>query len=358
MTRFVQIHLLTAYPPSNPNRDDLGRPKTAMVGGAQRQRISSQALKRALRESESFAHALSGQMGERTQRLGKVIFDHLTAKGADAVKATQIARDVSEAFGKIKAEKDKEPLLIEQLAFVSPEEKQRALALAEDALSGKPMPKEKDLAKLVLLPADGAVDIAMFGRMLAGNPDYNRDAAVQVAHAITTNSVDIEDDYYTAVDDLKKSAEDAGAGFVGEAGFGSGIYYVYVCVDCRLLVANLAGDAALAKVGMRALVEALSSATPGGKKNSFAHHVRPDFMLVETGKGQPLNLFGAFSTPIKGSNQTVDSIAALKQKRQHFADAYGQSWSDARELEVGRSGSTSLADLMTFAAAAIDETAP
>src|SRR5208283_2583322 len=108
---------------------------------------------------------------------------------------------------------------------------------------GEKLPKDKDLAKAVLQTADGAVDIAMFGRMLADNPDFNRDASVQVAHAFTTNPVEIEDDYYTAVDDLKKPAEDAGAGFVGEAGFGAGVYYLYVCVDRELLVKNLGGDA-------------------------------------------------------------------------------------------------------------------
>src|SRR5208283_2940475 len=100
---------------------------------------------------------------------------------------------------------------------------------------GEKLPKDKDLAKAVLQTADGAVDIAMFGRMLADNPSFNRDAAVQVAHAFTTNAVEIEDDYYTAVDDLKRKDEDAGAGFVGEAGFGSGVYYFYLCIDRELL---------------------------------------------------------------------------------------------------------------------------
>ena len=57
MNKFLQLHLLTAYPPSNLNRDDLGRPKTAVMGGALRLRISSQSLKRAWRASEVFASA-------------------------------------------------------------------------------------------------------------------------------------------------------------------------------------------------------------------------------------------------------------------------------------------------------------
>jgi CRISPR system Cascade subunit CasC len=354
MDRFVQIHLLTAYPPSNPNRDDLGRPKTAIVGGAQRQRISSQALKRALRENEAFADALKGKLGSRTQRLGTVIVAHLTAKGAADDVAVKIARDIAAAFGKIKDEKSKDSVLTEQLAFISPDEKNLALALADKALAGEKLPGEKDLAKTVLLPADGAVDIAMFGRMLAGNPDYNRDAAVQIAHAITTNKVDVEDDFYTAVDDLKTAETDAGAGFVGEAGFGSGVYYVYACVNSDLLAKNLDGDMVLAKTGMAALVRALSSATPGGKKNSFAHHVRPEFMLVERGDGQPLNLFSAFATPISGTSQMESSIKALKKARANFADAYGQSWTSDMVLEVGAADTRSIDDLAVFAAAALD----
>src|SRR5688572_7252929 len=74
MTTFIQIHLLTSYPPANLNRDDLGRPKTAVMGGAQRLRISSQSLKRAWRTSDTVERALSGRLGIRTKRLGAYVF--------------------------------------------------------------------------------------------------------------------------------------------------------------------------------------------------------------------------------------------------------------------------------------------
>ena len=353
MNRFVQIHLLTAYPPSNPNRDDLGRPKTAVVGGVQRQRISSQAIKRALRQSDAFQQALAGTLGERTQRLGEIIAEHLVKQGADKDKAGEIARDVAGAFGKIKSETDADPLQIEQLAFISPDEKVKALELAEEALAGQAPPKEKELAKLLLLKADGAIDIAMFGRMLAASPDYNRDAAVQIAHAITTNKVEIEDDYYTAVDDLKTAADDAGAGFVGEAGYGSGVYYVYACVNTELLAKNLSGDRELAGRALDALVRALSSATPGGKRNSFAHHVRPHHILVERGDGQPLNLFSAFAKPVAGDDLVCASIERLGKQRSDFAKAYGQSWDDDRVLTVGAPETATIEELAAFAAEAV-----
>lgn len=255
MSKFLQVHILTAYPPSNPNRDDLGRPKTAVVGGKLRQRISSQAIKRAVRTSDAFAQALHGHQGQRTQRLGDEILAHLLQKGIDETTARESVRAVMSIFGKLdekKAKTDPDPVRIRQLAFISPDERRRAIELAEKAAAGEKLPKEEDLAQEILRTADGAIDIAMFGRMLADKPDFNRDAAVQVAHAFTTNAVEIEDDYYTAVDDLKTAVEDAGAGFIGEAGFGAGIYYLYVCVDRELLVRNIGGDATLASRGLEA----------------------------------------------------------------------------------------------------------
>ncbi|MCB1508837.1 MAG: type I-E CRISPR-associated protein Cas7/Cse4/CasC [Hyphomicrobiaceae bacterium] len=350
MERFIQFHILTHYPPSNPNRDDLGQPKSAIVGGTRRQRISSQAIKRAVRESDAFSRALTGGIGDRTQRLGREIAAHLRMKGeADEAKITEIAREIAGIFGKIKS--DKSSLDIEQLAFISPDERKKALELAEKRLAGETLPKEKELASMALQGADGAVDIAMFGRMLADNPAFNRDAAVQVSHAITANKVSNEIDYYTAVDDLKERAEDAGAGFVGEAGFGSGVYYIHVCVHTAQLVDNLDGDRELAARGIEALTRALALATPSGKRNSYSHDVRAEYMLVERGDGQPINLFSAFAEPVSAAGLMGECVRKLEKKRDDFAKAYGAWWSgEPKRLYVGDTSGVSLDDLARYAA--------
>lgn len=207
----------------------------------------------------------------------------------------------------------------------------------------------------MLRKADGAVDIAMFGRMLADDPDFNREAAVQVAHAFTTNAVEIEDDYYTAVDDLKEPSEDAGAGFVGEAGFGAGVYYLYVCVNRDLLVKNLGGDKALAARGLKALVRALAESSPSGKRNSFANHVRAEFLLAERGDAQPRSLAAAFTRPVADGDQLAASVRQLLAKRADFAKAYGQDWHEEKVLHVGASDGAPLADVAAFAAAGLGE---
>jgi CRISPR system Cascade subunit CasC len=320
------------------------------VGGRQRQRISSQAIKRAIRTSDVFRHALEGNHGERTQRLGEELLDELIKKGIEEKNARASVRAVVAAFGKLD---EKDSVRTKQLAFISPDERKLALGLAEKAAAGEKLPKEKDLAKEVLLKADTAVDIAMFGRMLADSPDYNRDAAVQVAHAITTNVVEIEDDYYTAVDDLKLPSEDAGAGFIGEAGFGSGIFYLYVCVDKSLLVSNLARDKKLAARGLQALIKALATSSPSGKRNSFANHVRPEFMLLETGDAQPRSLASAFTEAVGPGDQMAKSIARLNKQRRGFAKAFGQDWSEEMILHVGAETTATLDQLAKFASASL-----
>lgn len=350
MSRFLQLHLLTEYPISNPNRDDLGRPKSARIGGEPRQRISSQALKRAIRTHDVFRTALHGHTGQRTQRMGEQIIAHLTERGVEEAKAIEAAKSIVPVFGKLETNKKAEAARTSQLAFVSPDERAAAFDLAERFVAGETLPKDKELARLVMRPADGAVDIAMFGRMLADNADLNRDAAVQVAHAFTVNRVVIEDDYYTAVDDLKEKAEDAGAGFVGEAGFGAGLYYLYVCVNRPLLVKNLSGDRALAARGIETLVKAAAMAVPSGKINSYANHARARFILAERGDAQPINLAGAFTVPVKGPDLVAEAISRLETERAGFAASYGIVPDGEIRLQVGSPTAATIDEVAAFAA--------
>jgi CRISPR system Cascade subunit CasC len=319
-----------------------------MVGGAPRLRISSQALKRAYRESAVFHTQLAGHLGERTQRLGEaVLLPHLLAQGVDAERAAAIVRQIIPAFGKPKDAKDKDPLQIEQLAFIAPEEKAAALALAERLASGA---AEEVQPAALLGRADSAADIAMFGRMLAATPEFNREAAVQVSHAFTTHRAVVEDDFYTAVDDLKEDAEDAGAGFLGEQGFGSGLFYLYLCVDRPLLLKNLGGDATLAGAATAALAEAAAVVAPSGKVNAFAPAPRAAFLLAEKGDVQPRSLAAAFAKPVRAEAEAgviADSIAALKDMRRRMDEAYGAPPTAAVEMDV-EAGTGTLAEVVAF----------
>ena len=330
MTTFLQLHLLTAYPASNLNRDDTGRPKTLDFGGAPRIRVSSQSLKRAWRTSPVFGERLRGRMGERTQRLGEALKKYLTERGMDDAKAAGTARAIAGEFGKIEAADAKQPTYIKQLAFVSPEERQRAFALADRAFAGEAM---TPASEPLLGTKDGAADIAMFGRMLADAPAFNREAAVQVAHAFTTHKAAVEDDYYVAVDDLKNAREheDVGTSFIGVQEYGAGLFYLYACVDCDLLAGNLGGDRALAADAADALVRAAATVSPRGKQASFASRARASYVLAERGAQQPRTLAAAFLRPVTSRDGDVvgASIGALTAFRHNLDRVYGPC-ADAR----------------------------
>ena len=190
----------------------------------------------------------------------------------------------------------------------------------------------------------------MFGRMLADDAEFNREAAVQVAHAITTHAAQAEEDWYSAVDDLNK-AEDTGAGHLGEHGFGSGIYYQYVCVNVDLLVENLGGDTALAARGLLALARGLALATPRGKQNSHAHHPRAHYIRAERGTAAPRDLTGAFFRPVKDQPWLDASVAVLEKTVADIDAAYGAAFDARAVLHVGKGGT--LEEIADFAGASV-----
>lgn len=341
MTTFIQLHMLTSYPPANLNRDDLGRPKTARMGGFERLRVSSQSLKRTWRTSALFQEALSGHVGTRTKRLGTEVYNKLLEGDIKEKDALEWARKIADVFGAVK----KNGTEIEQLAHVSPEEWQAVDALADTLITEKRAPEEDELDLLRRNPA--AADVALFGRMLADDPVYNVEAACQVAHAITVHPVAIEDDYFTAVDDLNRGEDDMGAGHIGETGFAAGLFYSYICIDRDQLIENLGGDDDLADRAIGALSEVAIKVSPRGKQNSFGSRAYASYVLAEKGAEQPRSLSVAFLKPVQGADYASLSIQALTGQREHFDSVYGPCADDHYELNAFE-GTGSLDELKAF----------
>lgn len=323
MSTFIQLHLLTSYPPSNLNRDDLGRPKTAIMGGKTRLRVSSQSLKRAWRTSDEFAKTFEGHIGTRTKEMGIQVYQALITKNVAEKDAKTWAKQIAEIFGKPKKANEEKPLQdleTEQLVHFSPEEKTAVFALVDQLVEKNSAPSADDLK--LLQKKHTAVDIAMFGRMLARSPEFSTEAAVQVAHAITVHDVAVEDDYFTAVDDLNNGEEDMGAGHIGETEFGAGVFYLYLCINYDLLKENL-GDKVLADKAIAALIEAAAKVPPNGKQNSFASRAYASYLLAEKGEQQPRSLSVAFLKPVRGEDLLNKAIAEIESKRANMEKTYG-----------------------------------
>ena len=342
MTQFIQLHFLTSYPPANLNRDDLGNPKTARLGGVERLRVSSQSLKRAWRTSETFQKEFSGSIGTRTRRLGIEVFEALKAKGVAEKKAKDWAEDIAKEYGVLKTDV---PLEIQQPVHVAPEERKTLDDLVSKLAEEKRGPSKEELESL--LHDHTAVDIAMFGRMLASKTEFNGEAAVQVAHAIGVHASAVEDDYFAAVDDLNRNGPEAA--YIGEAGFAAAVFYQYVCIDRDLLKKNLGNDEALTEKAIKALVKTALTVGPTGKQNSFASRAYAHYALVEKGTQQPRSLSLAFVRPVNGEDYAQEAVTALSTVRKNMDTVYG-ACSDAHEEFNVLTGQGSLEALLQFAA--------
>jgi CRISPR system Cascade subunit CasC len=336
---FVELHLLQNFAPSNLNRDDTGAPKTCTFGGFPRARISSQSQKRSIREYvRDFALLPNENLAERTLLIVNALADRLAAKH-DRAQALEVASQVLSAF-KFKTDPAKD-FKTQYLLFLGHTEID-ALAAACDrywdslpaasatatmsakaakAAAKEGIPSEVQKALEAVLDGGKAADLAMYGRMLADMPQKNIDAASQVAHAISTHRVSPEFDYFTAVDDLKKKDEDAGAGMIGTVEFNSACYYRYSTIDTDQLQKNLGGDADLARRALEAFLTASIMALPDAKQNSFAALNPPGFVFaVVRDRKQPCSLANAFERPIKENPNTTLTGQSVTALARAFAD--------------------------------------
>lgn len=307
---FLDLHAIQTLPPSNVNRDDTGSPKTAVYGGVTRARVSSQSWKRAMRKY--FLSESGKDMGVRTVHVAKYIADIITEKDPsisekDALsKAEKVLKEagISTSKGESKV-----------LFFLG---RKQAEELAEAAIAG-----EKDKDKLTeILKDNQAIDIALFGRMLASNANVNEEASAQVAHAISTHSVQTEFDYFTAIDDLKPEGE-SGAAMLDNAEYNSSTLYRYANVAVHKLVKQLK-DKEKAIDTVNLFVEAFANSMPTGKINSFANQTLPQMLLVNIRKDRPVNLVTAFENPIRAKNgyaeESITRLLEEEKKAEKFIE--------------------------------------
>jgi len=313
-SRNIGVHLLTAYPPSNPNRDETGQPKTAVVGGVTRQRISSQCIKRTWRTSE-IIQALGAPFSVRTRDLFGKIEESLVARGLDKKTANAYALQIAERFGKL----DKTKFEHSEMVTIGREEWDAVFDLARLVVAEKRGPMLKELSALSRPTV--SLDCAMFGRMRAANAALNVDAAISVSHPLTVNRIEIEADFWTAVDDLKgDSAIDQGAGGMGEVEYASGVYYTYVEVVVRALFHNTGAKADLTRQAVEALIRAAATTTPGGHRTTFGNRVHASYLRVELGEPSGNLFMSAFEKPVK---DTELAIKHLRDAADNVAAAYG-----------------------------------
>jgi len=345
MKTLIEIHVLQNFAPSNLNRDDTGAPKDAFFGGTRRARVSSQCDKRAIRRyfDEKVREGVfnADELAVRTKRVYQAIVDALAGKRDRA--ETLAKAEIALSYVKLKAaDGGKTQYLLflgrreisalaeaidacwDQIVVAKEGDAEKPKGKAKKAAANS-APKEVQARIESAFNGGKAVDVALFGRMLADMPEKNQHAACQVAHAISTHAVEREFDFYTAVDDLKPE-DTAGADMMGTVEFNSACYYRYAVVDWAKLTENLQGDAELAAKGLRTFLQGFVMAEPTGKQNSFAAHNPPEFVAVTVSHdAAPRNLANAFETTVRakpGESLTLKSAEALASKGRALETAY------------------------------------
>ena len=328
--KLIELHILQSFPVSCLNRDDVGAPKSATFGGVNRARISSQCLKRAIRE---LAQEMSPTLfaGNRSRLIIAPLADALKKHGVANANVTDIAKQVGDYLATTdEAAAKRGELKVKTLMFLSPAEVE---ALAKElAAIVKKDPKAKDLEKSVAKACKSAAlkdaaDIAIFGRMVASDHSLTLEGAGLFSHALSTHRADNDIDFFSAVDDLQP-IEEAGAGMTGTLEFTSATYYRYVGLNLDLLgdAAHLgAFTPANRKEVVKTFLHGAVLAVPGARKNSMNAHTLPCYVLgLVKNTGQPLQLVNAFEKPVSSKNGIADSsITALKEHHEQLKKTWG-----------------------------------
>ncbi|HEY3420316.1 MAG TPA: type I-E CRISPR-associated protein Cas7/Cse4/CasC [Methanomassiliicoccales archaeon] len=369
----VELHMIQNFAPSCLNRDDTNSPKDCDFGGVRRARISSQCLKRSIRMSDTFKESIKVEVGVRTRMLYQELADHLKAGGKGESDINPILRAfIPSLVGAIDEDERTKVLL-----FLGKDEIIRIEQILDknwDSLTGKNTPtsdnktgaepKKKgkkasesspleEICKTIVKefkPGTISPDIALFGRMVADKHAFNVEAACQVAHAISTHRVNMDMDFFTAVDDLQPKDE-TGAGMMGTVEFDSACFYRYSALDVNELMKNLGGDRALTLRTLDGFLHGSIEAIPSGKQNSMAAHNLPSLLLVAVrAKGQPWSLANAFATPVTETGHGLVETSTLRLGRytKDMFQMYGGSGIDMIGYAV--IGSAQMADLESIGA--------
>jgi len=369
---FVEIHLIQNFSPANLNRDDTNTPKDCEFGGVRRARISSQCFKKSIRNYFNNSNTFHpDDLSLRTKRIAEAVSVHL-AKLASGKSPEDISKvcEILLAGCKIKLEDGMSQYLlflgereIASLAVIANKKfddllsakapakdgeniaETKKKATAKDDKKSKKEAVNSEIVKEVLAVLNGgkAVDLALFGRMIADLPEKNMEAACQVAHAISTHRVAMESDYFTAIDDLKP-ADTSGAGMLGTVDFNSSCFYRYAVVDVSQLTKNLHNDQSLAVKATEEFINGMVHAIPTGKQNSMAAHNLPSAIMIVIRSSGQWSLANAFEKPIRteaSRSLLQGSIEELCSYYSQISNAYGNGYIKSAQICVIDKGAAS-----------------
>lgn len=325
----IEYHILQSFPVTCLNRDDVGAPKTAIVGGSTRARVSSQCWKRQVRLS---MQDFGIKLGIRSKKVSEFVAKACLQKGASEEQAAECGKVISDSFTN------------DTLFFFSESEAQAFADYAQEKSFDSTTLKDKELqkvAKKVLNPAVDGLDIALFGRMVAQAADLNIEAAVSFSHAISTHKVSNEVEFFTALDDL---AEESGSAHMGSLEFNSATYYRYISLDLGQLWESIGGEHLAEAV--ESLTKALFVAVPSARQTTQSGASPWEFAKIFIRKGQRLQVPFETAVKAKDGGYLQPSITALTDYLTKKEALAGSLFGKEKEFTFGEDANFSIDDLI------------
>lgn len=355
----TEIHMLVNMPANCMNRDETGAPKTMFFNGTQRIRISSQCLKRAWRESDSFEAEL-GKCAEHTRYMPKRVADELRRRGYDETVANAVGtalgtdtpkdaaalgewraknigfysdadiNHIADVIGKMYEADPSQFANDEEKSADEKKAKKKSKNSSKASLSERIMNAMKADARIARKegrhPVQLTVDQALFGRMVTDDSAGEIDAAMQVAHAMSTNPALLESDFFTAVDDFLKNGgleePPAIVGHLNSQDFDSACMYIHAVIDTDQLAYNLDSKEGIGHI-VSSIVRTMALVTPSGHQNTYEAHVTPEVIYAEQKRDNlPVNLCNAFAVPIS-RDVAAKSAKALASEIDRMDHALG-----------------------------------
>lgn len=336
----IEFHILQSFPVSCLNRDDVGAPKSAIIGGAPRARVSSQCWKRAVRMA---LRDFGVQVAERTRLVAAAVAEACAAAGATPEQAAACGKLFAQSVTKSVTDDGQSDTLF----YISRAEADKVSGCCREKGFDA---KQIDAAALKKLVKDGVntaqdgLDIALFGRMAASADELNLEAAASFAHAISTHKAASEVEFFTAVDDR----ETQGAAHMGSLEYNSATYYRYVSLDLGTLFANLHSPAAEdMEFAVAAFAKALFVAVPPARQATMSAACPWDFARVLVRKGQRLQV--SFATPVAangGKSLKEASRDALNAELDRFEKLSGSLFGKRADFAFGEDLSFSIDGLV------------
>ena len=322
---FVEVHMIHPLGPCAVNNDEHGNPKRTVFGGYSRSVVSSQAQTRAFRLD---GRRKNSKVTDRTRHLATLIYKELEERNEGSEDIRNAIKRACSSILKLEEIKGSKNMItvtnseIERFASVVSENLE---VLQKDEAVNKSL--KEQLIDALCGPAN--VEVAMFGRWLAGYPNHQFFGALHVQPALDVHAAPLQTDFWSAIDDVDTGRP--GAGLTGDSAYVTPTYYRYSLIDVQQLIENLDNDSGRAYTALDSTLDSIIETFPSAKARAYPAFTDLACVVFVVGINTVhMQMVNAFRRPVNpGVDPTQNALRRLEAHWKKVATLYEGYWSPA-----------------------------